>query len=193
MTLNEIRQKTGYYENAKVSLKQHVRTWLVSSARTEYQIGITLMPKKVIVKHLPNSHNSKKKYAYRELNKNELKQATERFIAKLNELVFKNAYKRFGKKLNSIASIEGEMSYKDLHIHLAVGGKPDYMKYNELAKLIVKAINLSDDFQTINENYKIGVDDVSKQYRYKIDVIDSGWMEYITKELPRNSMDNLLL
>lgn len=193
MTLNEIRQKVGYYENAKTTLKQHTRTWLVSSLRNEFQLGITLMPKKIQIGPLPSWYNSKKKYAERELSKDELKQALDRFLAKLNELVFKNAYKRFGKKLNSIASIEGEVSYKDLHLHLAVGGKPDYMKFKELARLIVKAINLSDDFQTINESYKAGVDDVSKQYRYKIDIIDSGWMEYITKELRSNSIDNLLL
>lgn len=191
MTLQDIRRKAGYSANAKATLKQHARAWLCGTVERQYELGLTVMPRKLFVKQLPSYYNTKKTAAYRHMNKQELVNAAERLMAILSRLVFRNGYVRHGKKLNIIYSIEGEASCKDLHLHFAIGGKPGYLKFWELGKLIEEALRVSDDFVTVNEGYREGVDDINKKYGYKIDIIDSGWMDYITKELNKNCIDNL--
>lgn len=191
MKLEEIRKKVGYSKKTKTSLKQWLRIWLASS--NNYQMSITVMPKKQFVKHLPSYYNSKKKVAQREMTKAELKAAYERLMAIINEQVHKKAYKRFGRKLNAVAAIEGERSFKDLHLHIAIGAKPSYLTFAELKQRIEKAIRISGDFETDNTSYVEGKSDDGDKYRYKVDIMDSGWVDYITKEMAKDNIDNLLL
>lgn len=191
MKLEEIRKKVGNSAKAKTTLKQSLRVWLASS--NNYQMSITVMPKKQFVKHLPSYYNSKRKVAQRQLTKAELKAAYERLMAIINEQVYKKAYKRFGNKLDAVAAIEGERSFKNLHLHIAIGKKPSYLTYAQLKQRIEKAIRISGDFETDNTSYVEGVTDENDKYRYKVDIMDSGWVDYITKEMAKDNIDNLLL
>ena len=71
--------------------------------------------------------------------------------------------------------MEGERTKKNLHLHMAIGGKPDYVKWNELSTLV--------------SNAKRKVVEIDEEY--KVDIVDSGWSEYITKELGMYDTDNI--
>jgi hypothetical protein len=59
---------------------------------------------------------------------------------------------------------------------MAIGGLPAYVKWNEVDTLVCNA--------------KLSIKELDEQY--KVDITDSGWMEYITKELGMNDTDNVL-
>ena len=193
MQTNNTQQASAISYKKVLTQKEELVLWLKEKVNTnDYQVGITLMPKKIAVRNLPSWYNTKKTHAYKRLTKAELVQRAERFVHILNEAVLKKAYTRFGKKLNVVYAIEGERSYKDLHLHFAVGNTHNAMHTLELMQKIVKAIAISGDFMMLNENYNEYKDDISKKYHYDIVEIDSGWMGYITKELRHNNIDNLL-
>ena len=72
--------------------------------------------------------------------------------------------------------IEGERTGKNLHLHIAIGNVPDYVKWSDLDKLV--------------RNAKLRVEELDEQH--KVDIVDSGWMEYLTKELGMKDTDNVL-
>jgi len=186
-------QQTNAASYKKVlTQKEALVLWLKESVNAnDYQVGITLMPQKLAVRKLPSWYNTKQTHAYKRLTKAELKERAERFVRILNEVVLKKAYTRYGKKLNVMYAVEGERSYKDLHLHFAVGNTHNDMHVVELMQKIVKAIAISGDFMMLNDSYNENVDDISKKYHYDIVEIDSGWMGYITKELRHNDIDNV--
>lgn len=179
MKLREMREeltKNGAY---KLSNKEIIANWLAQDCEADFQLGLTLMPKKMQYKN-----------GLRHLNKNELEKASYRFVEFLNAAVYKNAYKRFNKKLDVVMTIEGEKSCKDLHSHFVLT-KPVEMKWNEFARRVRLALKLSNDFEIFNPNYNFDNDNSDEQYRYKLDIIDSDWLSYITKELDKKDVQNL--
>jgi hypothetical protein len=170
MKLNDIRRRTAYDPNALPTQKQAARAWLNGIAK-DYPIALTLTLNQVIKEVTP------KGMYYRQLSKEDCEKAAARFICKLNEETFgKNAVRRHNKGLNYIATIEGERSQKQLHLHLAIGGFPADYKFNQLGNKVRQA--------------KAHVQNLAEQH--KLDICDSGWVEYITKELGRKDTDNVL-
>lgn len=184
--------KTRKYKKA-LTQKEALVEWLVQNVdANEYIVGVTLMPKKIAVCTLPSYYNTKKTHAYRHVRKKELIAMAERLVRILNEVVLKKAYTRYGKKLNVVYAIEGENSYKDLHLHFAIGNTHNAMQTAELMQKILKAITVSGDFMMYAENSNKNKNDIETKRHYDIVEIDSGWMGYITKELRHNDINNML-
>jgi hypothetical protein len=59
---------------------------------------------------------------------------------------------------------------------MAIGNLPKHVRFNEFDGLVKKA--------------KIHVEEIDAQH--KVDIADSGWMEYITKELGTKDTENVL-
>lgn len=193
MQTNVSKTQSSISYRTQLSQKQALTLWLKENVNADsFQVGITLMPKKLVVGNLPSWYKTKKSLIQKPVTVEDITRLAERFTKILNEVVLKKAYTRFGKKLNVVCAIEGKYSYKDLHLHLAVGNPHNNMSIVELMQKIVKAIAISGDFLMLNENYNQHKDDTSKKYHYDIAEIDSGWMGYITKELRHNNIDNML-
>ena len=169
MKLQQIRQRTAYCATSTPTQKQATRDWL-NSLHKQYPVALTLTLKQV------NSYKSVKGLFIKKLDRNECRRIAKHFTHKLNKQVFGNSAKRFGKSLKYLVVVEGERTTKNLHLHLAIGGLPDYVKWNELDGLI--------------RNAKLKVAEIDEQH--KVDVVDSGWVEYLTKELGMKDTDNVL-
>ncbi len=169
MNLQQIRQKTAYCPTATPTQKQTTRTWL-NTLYKQYPLSLNLTLKQSFV---VNNNNG----AYiQKLDKDEVRRIARRFTQKLNQQVFGSSAKRYGKGLKYIIVIEGERTGKNLHLHMAIGGLPSYVKWNEVDGLV--------------RNAKLRVEELDEQH--KVDIVDSGWMGYITKELGMKDTDNVL-
>jgi hypothetical protein len=179
----------------KIVMKKDVRLevakWLGNSNNLGLTQGLTVMPKKVFYKYVPKSRSSSDGKLYRHLTRSELERANIRLIHLINKLVLKNAYKQFNKKLVAVGSIEGDnSSCVDLHTHFILQ-KPDSYTNEQFYEKVVKAIELSGEFETINPNYRSDKDSEDKMYRYKIEEITEGWSGYITKKIDKVELDRL--
>jgi PHP family Zn ribbon phosphoesterase len=87
---------------------------------------------------------------------------------------------------------EGEQEMIDLHTHFAIS-KPITMSHKEFSKAVIKALELSGDFEITNPNYEENLNNLEDKYRYKLDLIDEGWLTYITKKLDGKDFKNLYL
>jgi hypothetical protein len=169
MNLYEIRKRAGYEANAKQSQKNAVRTWL-QGLRADYQFAVTLTIKTSIpVLTERGAH-------IRRITRRDCDAIAARFVKKLNRQAFGKAAERYNKSLRFIPVVEGERSGKNLHFHLAIGGLPSSCLPNQLPAMVRNAINL--------------VRELDEQH--DVQVMDSGWIEYFTKELGRNDTDNVL-
>lgn len=187
MKLEEIRDKVTKNGYADKSLRQIWLEWLTGErGDLHFDTGLTLMPSKV----LRNKVNGKS--SYRHLNKRELEKANIRIVQLLNRVVYKRGYRHFNKRLDIVAVIEGERELIDLHTHIAIK-RPAEMQTNEFARRVLKALHLSGEFEIENKNYNVDIDCVADRFRYKLDIIDSGWLSYITKKLNGKDFDNLYL
>jgi hypothetical protein len=100
-----------------------------------------------------------------------------RFMQKLNREVFgKRCAEKFGHTLRFLPVVEGERSCKHLHLHFAIGRLPGHVKFNQFDKLVTKA--------------KLNVEQIDAEHR--VDIADSGWIEYVTKEVGSKDTDNVL-
>jgi len=170
MKLEDIRKKTGYSPTALPTAKAQLRTWLCGKSK-DYPIAITLTLKQVI------TEETQRGLRFSKINKSDCEKIAKRFTQKLNREVFgKRQAEKYGKGLSYITVVEGEKSNKHLHLHFAVGGIPKHIKYNQINKLVYEAKN---NVRNIDE-------------QYKVDITDSGWMEYITKEVSNKDTDNVL-
>ena len=170
MKLSEIRQRMAYEPKAFPTQKEAARTWLGGIAKS-YPVALTLTLKQVIKEITP------KGIYYRQLTKEDCEKVAARFIQKLNEEIFgKNAVRRHNKGLNYIVTIEGERTEKRLHLHIAIGGFARGFKFNQLGDKVRQA--------------KAHVQNLAEQH--KLDICDSGWVEYMCKELGRKDTDNVL-
>ena len=185
MNLNEIRTRMVQIGAERTSEKRIFCDWAAKSTELNLQLGLTLMPKKVFYKHVPAYKRAKNNELKRHLNGEELNAALLRFLDILSKVTYKNGYVRFGKKIKAIYTIEGAATLKDLHVHLAMA-KPEHLSWNEFARRVKKALELSDEFCIFNDNnLPVAKTDAKagEYYRYKLDLIDEGWLTYITKEL----------
>ena len=193
MRFNQIREivvKNGY---DKATIRQAWLTWLGdNSSSGRFDVGLTITAKKIFYKRVANRSGDGGKNIYRQLSKTELERANTRLVELLNKLVYKEGYKRFGKRLDVVAVVEGERELIDLHTHMAIK-RPAEMQTNEFARRVLKALQISGEFVIENERYKADKDCVADRYCYKLDIIDSGWLSYITKKLNGKDFDNLYL
>lgn len=187
--LQERCQQKGY---DKLSRRQVLADWLGKGCEKRFDIGLTLMPKKVHHKQKSARYGMKNPQILRHLNSSELVSASNRFVELLNRLIFKQAYKRFNKRLDIVMVTEGEQELIDLHAHFAIR-RPKTMSLIEFKNAVKKALELSGDFEITNPNYDADADILVEKYRYKLDLIDEGWLTYITKKLDGKDMKNLYL
>lgn len=175
----------------KKDYRLEVVKWLTNAKELGLTQGLTVMPKKVYYKHVPKSRYVADGKLYRHLTRDELERANTRLVHLINKLVLKNGYKRDGKKLVAIGSIEGDKnSCVDLHTHFLLQ-KPDSYTNEDFHKQIVKAIELSGEFEMSNPNYRADKDSEDKMYRYKVEEITEGWSGYITKKIDKLELDRL--
>ena len=169
MKLEEIRRRTAYTPDALPTVKAATRTW-VQSMYKDFPLALTLTLKQTIVEETPKGN------VRRSITKQDCERITERFQQKLNRAVFGKAAERHGKSLRYLPVVEGERSGKHLHLHFAIGGLPSYVKFNQFDALVCEA-----------KKYVRHVDE-----QHKVDIADSGWLEYITKETATRHSDNVL-
>jgi hypothetical protein len=100
-----------------------------------------------------------------------------RFIKKLNREIYGHSAERHNLGLKYLVSIEGDGITKNFHLHLAIGDIPPHIKLNQMDRLIRNAKSRCD-----------GLDD---QHEVKF-AGDSGWGEYICKELSNKNTDKFL-
>lgn len=169
MNLYEIRKKTAYDLNALPTQKTAVRSWL-TGLRQEFQFAVTLTIKQSItVKTERGVH-------VRKLKRADCDAIARRFTQKLNRQAFGKAAERHGKQLRYFAVVEGERTGKNLHLHMAVGNFPDSYLPRDFSVMVKNAVDLVAELDT----------------QHDVQVMDSGWTEYITKELGRRDTDNVL-
>ena len=132
MKLQQIRQKTAYCATAIPTQKQATRNWL-NSLHKQYPVALTLTLKQV------NSYKSIKGIHTKNLDINECRRIARHFTQKLNQQIFKNEAKRRGKGLKYLVVVEGERTGKNLHLHIAIGNIPDFVKWNEVDGLVRNA------------------------------------------------------
>lgn len=170
MNLAHIRQKTAFNPSSLPTLKEAARDWL-RGIHTYYPFALTLTLKQVI--------EVKSNYGiyYKKIDKEDCRQIAKQFTHKLNQQVFgSRAAKKHGKGLRYLIVIEGERSCKNLHLHMAIGDMPRHIKWSAIDRLVRKA--------------KLKVGGIDKQS--DLAIADSGWMEYLTKELGKTDTDNVL-
>lgn len=168
MDIQQIRRITGH--------KQHVATqqtatagWLAAQS-SHYQYAVTLTFVQHV--HVSNAHGEH----YRSTTREDIEKAVERFQQKLNLLVFKNEARRRGRKLRYLPVLEGLRNHKHLHVHMSIGGCPSHILPSEFVKLVKKAASL---VPLCNQ-------------QSDIQIMDSGWMDYMCKEVANTHTDNVL-
>ncbi len=168
--LAEIRRKTAHDPDRSPSQKQAVRTWL-TSMREDYPFALTLTIKPSI------TDRTDRGVYQRQIRRADCDRIVRRFKQKLNREIFgRRAAENYGLSLKYLAVVEGERSGKALHLHLSIGGLPTHVKPMQLKELV--------------SNARLQVRELNEQLDLKI--ADSGWMEYITKELGSGDTDNVL-
>jgi hypothetical protein len=170
------------------SHKSHLQEWLITQKEARLEIGLTLMPLKVLSCGQRPDIDDASSYR-RHMTKNELTQAGYKFAEILNKLSYRKAYERHNKCLFIVMVLEGEKSQKDLHLHFA-SNKPEHLSHFEFRKVVRRAIEMSRDFCLHNPKAKSDAA-TNERYQYKADIIDSGWIGYITKELDSQQIHNL--
>ncbi|MBT8594366.1 hypothetical protein G6672_02600 [Polynucleobacter paneuropaeus] len=169
MKLAQIRQRTAHNPHAIATQKTATRTWLASKA-AEYPIALTLTLKQTITLHTQNGTYK------RAITRADCDVIAKHFINKLNVQVYGNAAKRSNKSLKYIVVVEDGFGTKNLHLHLAIGAIPKHVKFNQIDALVKEA--------------KTRVEEIDVQH--KVNVANSGWFEYITKEVSKHNTDNVL-
>lgn len=170
MKLQEIRKRTGYSPQTQNNLKQATRNWLCGMY-AQYPIALTLTLKQTITEQTPVGVRK------RALTSHDAERLADRFKMKLNRGVFgKRRADKQGMSLKYVCVLEGVRSGKKLHLHIAIGGLPKGVKYNQLPKIVSAA---KSQVQNIDE-------------QHDIQIADSGWFEYITKEITTKDTDNIL-
>lgn len=169
MKLQDIRKRTGFDRNDSPTLKAATRAWLTSLS-PEYPVALTLTLKQSVpVTTKVGSHK-------RRLTRDDCDRIAKRFVQKLNREVFGKAAERYGKHLKYIIVVEGGCSRENWHLHLSIGDLPSHVKFNQVSNLVKLA-----------KSHVLEIDE-----QYKVDITDSGWMEYISKEFGAKDTDNVL-
>ena len=170
MKLQDIRIRTAYNPLALPTQKAATRTWL-SGMSKDFPLALTLTLKQTIVETTDRGTYKRK------LTRVDCEHIAKRFKQKLDREVFgKRKAGRVGYTLKYLPIIEGERSNKKLHLHFAIGGLPSTIKLNKFNELVTNA--------------KLLVENIDAEH--KVDITDSGWIEYITKEVGTKDTDNVL-
>ena len=170
MKLQDIRTRTAYNPLALPTQKAAIRTWL-SGMSKDFPLGLTLTLKQTIVEKTERGTYKRK------LTRIDCELIAKRFTQKLNREVFgKRGADKFGHSLKYLPVVEGERSNKNLHLHFAIGGLPSHVKFNQFDRLVTNA--------------KLNVEYIDAEH--KVDITESGWIEYITKEVGTKDTDNVL-
>ena len=169
MTLYEIRQIIQKSELNRPNCRTETRQFLVGLA-TNYQVALTLTLNQ---KWFDKCGQMRVEHY---LSKDDIPYIYERFQHQLNKLVWKNRYTRYGDKLQFIRAWENGNGSKRIHLHAALGNFPKDFKLNTLPKLIERAAK---------QCYEVDI-------QHKEDICDSGWIEYITKEVGKKDTDKIL-
>lgn len=168
--LADIRIKTAYNPKSKPTVKQAVRA-MANGLHKQFPIALTLTLKQHM--HVKNANG----VFIAKLQRSDCDRIAKRFTQKLNREVFgKRAAERHGMALSYFVVVEGQRSSKNLHLHLAIGNLPKHVAFNQIDALVCEA--------------KKHVCEIDEQH--KVDLADSGWMEYITKEVGTHDTDNVL-
>ncbi len=168
MNIQQIRQRTAYNPCAKPTQKTATRNWLGGLAK-DYPLSLTLT-----LNQFWEVRNERGVYLQK-INRNECKRIAKQFTHSLNKQIFGNSAKRHKLGLKYLVVMEGERSCKNLHLHMAIGNIPTHVKWNTFDSLVSTAKKRIVEIAT----------------EHKVDVVDSGWVEYITKELGRTDTDNV--
>ena len=190
--IEEIRHSLDRYGSDTKSKKEYLVDWLMVEAGEMFDCGLTLMPKKKFYKFIPATKKIKDGKIFRHPNKKETEDALLRFVHILNKVVLKHGYVRYNNRLPIVMTIEGEKNLRDIHGHFAIG-KPKWMELKKFISLVNKAIKVSGEFEIFDPTYDFNKNNLDKKYRYKLDLIDEGWLGYITKELDKKEFHNLYL
>ncbi len=190
--LQEIQERCQQKGYDRLSRRQVLADWLGKGCEQRFDIGLTVMPKKVQHKLKSARYGMKNPQVLRHLNSSELVTASNRFVELLNRITYKQAYKRFNKRLDIVMVTEGEQELIDLHTHFAIR-KPETMSHKDFSKAVKQALELSGDFEITNPNYDADTNGLEDKYRYKLDLIDDGWLTYITKKIDGKDLKNLYL
>jgi hypothetical protein len=170
MKLQEIRTRTAYNPLALPTQKAATRTWLRGMSK-DFPLALTLTLKQTIVETTERGTYKRK------LTRIDCERIAKRFTQKLNREVFgKRGAEKFGHSLKYLPVVEGERSNKNLHLHFAIGGLPSHVKLNQFDAFVINA--------------KLNVENIDAEH--KVDIADSGWFEYITKEVGTKDTDNVL-
>ena len=168
-TLDQIRAHLKAQELTKPSYRDVVRQYLPQIIDTQ-QIAITLTLKRSWI--VKNGRMNVRIY----LTDVSIDNVWRRFLYKLNKLIWKNEFKNKGRKLSAIGCIENGFGTKNHHIHGALGNFPKDFKFNRLPRLVAKASH---------ECFEIDL-----QHKEKFS--DSGWIDYITKEVNKDNSDKVM-
>lgn len=170
MNIDQIRQKMAYDPERRPSLKERVALW-VGHLSKDYPIALTLTLKQVVTELRPNGT-----VMYR-IKRDDCQRIAKRFIKKLNREAFGNSAERHNLGLKYLVSVEGDGIGKNLHLHLAIGSIPSHIKFNQMDRLI--------------RNAKSRCEGIDEQHKTTF-AGDSGWAEYICKELSSGNTDKFL-
>ncbi len=171
MKLNDIRTRLAYEPKARPTVKEQTRTFF-NQICDRYPIALTLTFKQVI--EIKNDFGT----YYKKIGEDDIKRIVEHFQHKLNKQAYGSSAKRYGKGFDYIVAIEGKISCKNLHVHMAIGNLPEHVRFNQFDEMV--------------RNAKVSVCELDKQHKVEL-AGDSGWMaEYLIKELSRKNTDNIL-
>jgi hypothetical protein len=169
MNLYDIRKIVSDAELDKLDCRSEIRAYL-NSMHNQFQVAMTITLHDVWF-----GKNGLMKVKH-PLVAEDLPKICERLESKLNKLVWKNGFVRYDKSLNFFKVWEDGHGTKKPHLHYAVGNFPSDFKMNTLPGLVEKASG---------ECFEIDL-------QHKEDICDSGWLEYITKEVGKKDTDKVL-
>jgi hypothetical protein len=169
MTLYEIRKIIKSSELDRPNCRTETRQFL-SGLSSNYQVALTLTLNQkwfdkcgqFRVDHYLKSEDVPYIYS--------------RFQHQLNKLIWKNKYTRFGESLSFLRAWEDGQGSKRIHLHAALGNFPINFKLNKLPSLVEKASKQCCEID----------------FQHKESICDSGWIEYITKEVGKKDTDKIL-
>lgn len=152
------------------SSRDEIREW-VRNMEQAYPVALTLTLKQYVLES-----NERGKY-YRTIDEYDCERIAKRFTMKLNRQIYGRRKADKGiLGLKYIVALEGKVSNKNLHLHLAIGGFPEDLSIQEIDRLVCIAKSYTEG---LNEQH------MTKQ-------ADIGWIDYITKEVRRKDTDGIL-
>ena len=169
MNLYDIQQIVTNANLDRLDCRDATRAFLASMA-TDYQVAMT------ITLHQKWFDRNGLMKVNHFLSTDDLPIITKRLEGKLNKLIWKNGFSRYGKSLKFFKVWHDGFGTKRIHLHYAVGNFPRDFKLNTLRGLVEKASR---------QCYEI-------DFEHKEDISDSGWLEYITKEVGKKDTDKVL-